>query len=143
MKKYFVDTNIFLRTLVKEDETAFRGCYLFLEAVKTNKIKAATANIVLAEVVWTLQSYYDFSKEKTIEAVQSILNLRGLDIVDSYDSSWSIKQFQKHNVKYVDTLIASIVKEDEPNWVVVSYDEDFDKLGVVRKQPGELVAAEE
>lgn len=57
----------------------------FLKAVKKNKIDAFTSTIVLTEIVWTLNSYYQFKKNETIKAYKSIINLRGLEICDQYD----------------------------------------------------------
>jgi len=138
MKKYFIDTNIFLRVLIKEDKKTFRSCYQLLQAVKTNKIKASTASIVIAEIAWTLRSYYKFPKTKVAQAIKGILNLRGLRIVDSYDSLWAIEKFSRYNVKYIDTLIASILEKQKSEWIVVSYDKDFDKLGIERKEPKQI-----
>ena len=98
MKKYFIDTNIFLRVLIKEDKKTFRSCYQFLQAVKTNKVKASTASIVIAETAWTLRSYYKFPKTKVVQAIRGILSLRGLRIIDSYDSLWAIEKFSRYNV---------------------------------------------
>lgn len=136
--RYFVDTNIFLRTLIKENEKSFTECYRFLQAVKTNKIKAVTSTIILAEIVWTLSSYYIFPKEKITQAIRSIINLRGLKIIDKFNHLKAIELFEKKQVKYIDTLISSMEKISQRQWIVVSFDHDFDKLGITRKEPKEI-----
>lgn len=135
---YFIDTCVFLRTLVKENEEIFKQCYLFLKAVKTNKIRAVTASIVLAEIVWTLNSFYQLPKPQVVEAVRSIVNLRGLKIVDKYNHLFSLDLYEKKKVKYIDAVIASIDEIQARKWIVVSYDTDFDKLGIIRKEPGQI-----
>lgn len=139
MKRYFLDTNIFLRTLVKENEPSFKECCQLLKTVKLNKIKAVTANLVLAEVVWTLSSYYQFPKTKVIRAIKSIINLRGLKIIDGYNPLTTLEIFEDKNIKYIDALIASIEKVHSKEWIVVSYDKDFDKLEVLRTEPKEII----
>ena len=139
MEKYFLDTNIFLRVLIKEGNRVFKDCYQLLERVKTNQIKAATANIALAEIAWTLHSYYQFPKGEVVQAIKGILNLRGLRIIDSYEPFWAIEKFRQHNIKYIDALIASILIRQKSKWVIVSYDKDFDKIGVKRKEPEEII----
>ena len=52
---YFIDTNIFLRVFVKENEKAFKECLDILELVKNGKIKAFINNLVIAEVNWILK----------------------------------------------------------------------------------------
>lgn len=138
--KYFIDTNIFLRVAAKENQKSFKECYQLLQAIKLGKVEAVTATIVLAETVWTLNSYYKFTKEKISQIIKGILNLRGLRVIDQYDPYWATRQFEKTNIKYIDLLIASIEKNRIKEWTIVSYDKDFDKLGVLRKEPGEIIS---
>ncbi|MGB6839051.1 MAG: PIN domain-containing protein [Microgenomates group bacterium] len=137
--KFFVDTNIFLRTLIREDEETYQDCYKFFEFVKLNKIKAVTSHIVLAEIAWTLSSYYGFSKKKVAQALKGIINLRGLAFSDSYQALSALDMFEQKPVKFIDALLASIKEIKEKKWKVVSYDRDFDKLGVVRIEPKEII----
>lgn len=132
MKRYFIDSNIFLRTIVKENDTVFKDCRLFLQSIKDNKIKAVTCGLVLAEVLWVLSSYYHIKKSGLVEALNSILNLRGLKIIDKIDFVEAKKIYEKYNVKFIDAVIASLTLE------VVSYDKDFDKIGITRKEPGNI-----
>lgn len=138
MKKYFIDTNIFMRTLIKENKTSFENCYQLLRMVKLGKIKALTASLILAEIVWTLSSYYQFPKENVIQAIKGIISLRGLKIIDNYNPPFSLNLFSQKKVKYIGALIASIEEIQTKKWIVVSYDKDFDKLGVTRKEPEEI-----
>jgi len=134
-KKYFVDTNVFLRVIVKENRSLFQDSWDFLSLVKQGHITACTSNLVLSEINWVLSSFYKFNKQQVIQALESILNLKNLKINDKHDSFLSIDLYKKHKVKFVDCLIASneIFQKDT---VIVSYDKDFDKLGVVRVEPG-------
>lgn len=137
--RYFIDTNIFLHTLIKENKIAFDECYQLLSEIKAGNIKASTSHIILAELVWTLSSYYGLPKEMVIRAAKSIVNLRGLQLVDGYQAGMSLELYEKRPVKFIDTLIASIINIHEKKWTIISYDKDFDKLGVLRKEPGEIV----
>ncbi|OGK35629.1 hypothetical protein A3A93_05215 [Candidatus Roizmanbacteria bacterium RIFCSPLOWO2_01_FULL_38_12] len=138
MKRYFIDTNIFLRVLIKEDEKSFQECILLLKTIKENKLKAVTSSVVLAEIVWTLLSFYTFPKNRTAEAVESIINLRGLQVLDNYNHRLAIKTFAQSKIKYIDALISSIKEILEKKWIIISYDRDFDKLNVIRKEPHDV-----
>ncbi|MBU1071239.1 PIN domain-containing protein [Patescibacteria group bacterium] len=139
MKKVFVDTNIFLETLIKRDKKEYLQCVRLFEGARDKKIKLVTAVVVMAEVAWTLKSFYGFSRQKVANGLESIYDLPGLSMVDDYDLSVAISMYKNHGVKFIDALVASIKPVREKEWVVVSYDKDFDKLGVVRKEPKELV----
>ena len=138
MKRYFIDSNIFLRTIVQENQKVFKDCRSFLQLIKGNQIKAYTCGLVLAEVLWVLSSYYHIKKPGLIEALESILNLRGLRVIDKIDYLAAEKIYEKYNVKFIDAVIASIITADSTKWLIVSYDKDFDKIGIIRKEPGKI-----
>lgn len=138
---YFVDTNIFLRVLIKEDEKTFEECFRFLKMIKEGKIRAFTSSLVLAEVNWVLGGFYKFPKTKVVNALKSILNLKGLKIVDKYNSRLAVSVYEKFSVKFIDALFVSnfLDYKKEINTIIVSYDKDFDKIGVKRKEPSEFL----
>ncbi len=139
--KYFIDTNIFLRTLIKEDEKSFKDCYRFLEAVRLNKVKGITSHLVLAEIAWTLSSYYQFEREDIAKALESVGNLRGLKIVDGYQIMPALSFYSAKSVKFIDAMIASIKQISAKKWTIISYDQDFDKLGLIRCEPNQVIAS--
>ena len=138
MKRYFVDTNVFIDIVMKRDEKRFRQCSRFFQKVKLNKIKAVTGNVVLAELIWTLKSFYGIGKEEIARRIKSIIKLRGIKLVDNYDPLRAIDLYQSKSIKYIDALIASIRPIQEKKWTVVSFDKDFDRIVVNRKEPGKI-----
>jgi len=138
MRRYFIDTNIFIDILMRRDEKRFIQCSRFFQKVKLNKIKAATGNVVLAELIWTLKSFYGIGKEEIVRRIKSIIKLRGIKLVDNYDPLRAIDLYQSKSIKYIDALIASIRPIQEKKWTVVSFDKDFDRIAVNRKEPGKI-----
>ncbi len=138
---YFIDTNIFLRVLIKENEKTFGECFGILNKIKKGEIKAFTSSLVLAEINWVLGSFYRFSKFQVAESLKGIINLKGLKIVDKHNLRLAVSIYEKHNVKFVDALIASnfLIFRNKFLAVVVSYDRDFDRIGIKRKEPGEFL----
>jgi len=137
---YFIDTNIFLRVLVKEEEKAFRECVQVLNLIKQNKIKASTSSLILSEVEWILEVFYHFEKQKVVDALKSILNLKGLKILDKFDPRITLEIFQEKNVKFIDALIASNPLIFKKAAKVISYDKDFDKLKIIRIEPKAIIS---
>ena len=138
MKTYFIDTNIFIDIAIKRDEKKFEECSHFFKKIKANKIKAVTGNVVLAELIWTLKSFYGAEKEEIARRVKGIIQLRGLKVVDNYNAMTAIDLYQNKSIKFVDALIASIKPIQEKKWTVVSFDKDFDRIGINRKEPGQI-----
>ncbi len=130
---YILDTNVFLRTLIKEDDVSFKACISLLTKIKQNKVEAIVPGIVIAELIWTLRSFYGLSKKETHRAISSVLRLNNLRVKDEYDYPLALELWRKHKSKYIDCAIATLaMKLQLP---VVSYDKDFDKLDVTRIDP--------
>ena len=129
----FIDTNVFLRAIVKEDEQTFNECLSFLKAVSDEKIKAITSTLVFMEINFVLLSFYKFPKEKVQQVLESILDLPHLKIVDIFDMREAIEIYKKTKIKFVDCLLASLLKKKD--FKIVSYDLDFDKLKIERLSP--------
>lgn len=83
----FVDTNIFIRVLVGDcGQNIFSNCRGVLEDVKSKKHTGYTSFLVLAEINWTLRSYYGLSREEAAEAMSGIINLKNLRMLDDFDA---------------------------------------------------------
>ena len=135
MKTYFLDSNIFLRIFTGDVKTQMNECVSFLKFAEKRQDGIVTSSLVLSEIAWTLLSYYKFSREKVILAIRSILNIKGLKIIDEYQPITAMDIFEKFGIKFIDSFIASIPQIFDKKWVIVSYDKEFDKLDVLRKEP--------
>lgn len=136
--KYLIDTNIFLRTIIPENQKSFSECKEIINLIESGFIEAVTTSATLAELAWTLKSHYRLNKDEIVIALKSVKGINGLEIVDSYDSAISIELFEKNNVKFIDCLIASIPAVQNKSWTIISYDKDFDKLKVLKKEPRQI-----
>lgn len=135
---YFIDTNIFLRVIAKNGKQSTKDCELLFKNIKEGTIKAITSSLVLAEINWTLKRLYKLSRKDIVKALKSVIEMKHLKIENKENAFRTLELYEKHNVKFVDAIIASrhdILNRTMP---VVSYDKDFDKLKVLRKEPKDL-----
>lgn len=135
---YFIDTNVFLRVLIKEDPQSFNAGVNLLKKIKDGGLKAVTSSLVLTEIGWTLKSFYKFEKEQVIRAIKSIISLHGLAIIDEINWLYALDLYTSKKVKLIDCLIASKKEIREKKWLVVTYDKDFQKLGIRNATPAEI-----
>jgi len=136
---YFVDTNVFLDLIVREGGVRFKESKLFLDKVKRGEIKAMTSNLVLAEVVWVLSSFYKMERGEISRAVTTIIGISSLKYIEKVDWNSALRLFGDSCAKFVDCMVASVKQVKNRKWVVISYDRDFDKLGVKRMEPGDVL----
>lgn len=98
----FVDTNYFLRFLLKDNQRQFLEVEkLFLEAAE-GKAKLFTSILVFFELYWVLSSYYQYRKPKVIETLRRLLELTFIKLPESEILLGALVVFEKNNVDLED-----------------------------------------
>lgn len=137
--EYFIDTNIFLRVIVKDDKKKAAECERAVELIRSGTIRATTAHLVLAELVWTCLSFYQIGKVDVIKLAHGLAGIPHMSIYDDFDVLYALSRYERHNVKFIDALIASHAKIARDGVAVLSYDADFDKMGITRVEPAQIL----
>lgn len=138
--KYFLDTNIFLRIVVQDDRKKADDCEALIKMMRTGKIRGITSHLVLAEFVWTCLGLYRLHKSEVLKLVRGIVSITHLSLSDEYDTLRALNYYEEHGVKFIDALIAAHVSVREHGSTIVSYDTDFDKLGLIRLEPAQILS---
>lgn len=102
MASLFVDTNVFLRFLTNDDPVkAKRAEILFRDALR-GKVTLATSLLVIAEIIWTLESFYKLEKPDIAAKVEKILNTPNLDCPETPLLFTALDQYVHANIDFVD-----------------------------------------
>jgi predicted nucleic acid-binding protein len=135
MEKIFVDTNLFLRYLTKDDPAKYDRCReLFKKAVE-GKVSLFTSEMVIAELIWTLLSYYKVPKAEVIEKVSIIISTPNLHLLNKAIIADSLLLYSQKNIDFIDAYNALFMKFHRLG-KIYSYDEDFDAIeGIEREEP--------
>jgi predicted nucleic acid-binding protein len=136
MERVFVDTNIFLRYLTKDDPAKYDRCREVFKKAIEGEISLFTSEMVIAELIWTLLSYYRVPKAEVIEKVSIIISTSNLHLDNKSIIADSLVLFSQKNIDYIDAYNAVFMKSQGLK-KIYSYDEDFDIIDgmVERKEP--------
>ena len=128
----FIDTNIFIRFLTNDIPEKADACeQLFREAVEKNENYFAT-EMVIAEIIWVLESYYELPKKEVQEMVEKILITPFLFCPQKDQILNALTLYTDKNIDYIDAYNASVLKEQGIN-EVYSYDRHYDKIEWVNR----------
>lgn len=117
----FVDTNVFLRFLTNDDPVkADRARKLFQRAVD-GEIALGTSLLVLAEIVWTLESFYELEKPEVAAKVEAIVTTPNLACEDSDIVLQALDLYATKNVDFIDAYHAYLLAERGPRRIA-TYD---------------------
>lgn len=121
MASLFVDTNVFLRFLTNDDPAkAKRAEILFRDALR-GKVKLATSLLVIAEIIWTLESFYKLEKSDIATKVEKILNTPNLFCPETPLLFMALDLYVHANVDFVDAYNAFHMK-DQGLTQILTYD---------------------
>ena len=135
MNRQFIDTNIFLRFLTRDDPSKDEGCRDIFKKAIEGEIALATSAMVIAELIWTLLSYYKVPKVDVIEKVSIIVATESLHIPEKDRIMDALVLYGRKNIDYIDAYNAVSMRHDGLT-EIYSYDEDFDAIeGIQRKEP--------
>ncbi|MBE3115536.1 MAG: PIN domain-containing protein [Actinobacteria bacterium] len=128
----FLDTNIFLRYFLKENESVFRRLEkLFSEIILGNIIGVANA-MIIAEVVWVLSRSYKWNKEKICDNIEFILITPNIRFKDKAILVNAVNVYKEKNISFIDAYNYSFIRANGVT-EIYSFDRDFDELQDVKR----------
>ena len=74
----FVDTNVFIRFLTEDIPEKADACEELFKKALADKERLFTTELVIAEIIWVLEFYYELPKNEVQEKVEKILNTSNL-----------------------------------------------------------------
>lgn len=136
MNTVFVDANIFIRYLTNDDPVKADRVDRLLDKAANGTVLLVTAELVLAEVVWVLESFYGLKKDAIGPMIKAILTTPGLKVINSSLVEKAIDYYLCHKIDFIDGYIAAVM-EKEKIIEIFSYDKKhLSRIQAVnRKEP--------
>jgi uncharacterized protein len=111
MKKAFIDTNLFIRYLTNDDADKANRVARLLDEAEKGEVVLVTAEMVLAEVVWVLESAYDLTKKEITPLIRSVLGTPGLEVLNGPLVARAIELYESRNVDFVDGYVVAVMEK--------------------------------
>lgn len=89
--------------------------------------------IVVAEAVWVLESFYEYSKQDIAGALIPLLEQPALRVEGARTVVRALETMSERNVDLADALLAETARSRGES--VVSFDRDFRKLDIKWREP--------
>lgn len=105
--RVFVDTNLFLRFLTRDVPAQATEVRHLFERAARGEIALICNAMVIAEIVWTLTSFYKLARIDIAEKVLAILNTPGLEVESARLLSQAVTDFAERNVDFIDAYNAA------------------------------------
>ena len=130
----FVDTNVFLRYLTRDDPEKSQACYELFKRCERNEEALLTSEAVVAEIVYVLSSkqLYNLAPEEVRVRLMPLLSLMGLKLPNRNVYLRALELYAAFAIDFEDALAVSHM-EHHGLTEIYSYDRDFDRLAHVER----------
>lgn len=126
-----VDANLIIRFLLKDHPSQSPAAKKILSNFQENLL---LTDIIAAEIIWLLTSYYKFSKEEAIEKIYPVLNLPNIECNKSILIR-ALYYYRNFNIDYIDAYLTAYAEEEKLGGIY-SFDKGLDKIkGIKRFEP--------
>ncbi len=109
----FVDTNVFLRFFVRDVEAQYEKARALFEKAEAGTIKLETSELVIAEIVWVLESFYGFTRKEITEVLTTLLASRNLKIANHAKISHAAGLYASGNMDFIDAYNIAYMRSKE------------------------------
>ncbi len=132
----FLDTNVILRYLTRDDEAKAEACYQLFQQVRRGEEELVTCEAIVTEVVYVLSSPrapYRLSHEEIRARLVPILTLRGLRLPQKRVYLSALDLYASSPFLDFEDALAVAHMERLGVTEIVSYDRDFDRLPTLQR----------
>jgi predicted nucleic-acid-binding protein len=109
-KSVVIDTNLLVRYLTDDEPPKAKAVDTLLNRASKGELKILIPSVVVAELVWVLESFYKLAAAEITELVESILNTPGVDIQDKWIIKAALKIYRSKEIDLVDAWIIEFAK---------------------------------
>jgi len=124
----FVDTNVFLRFFVKDAAPLYEKARALFARAEEGKIKLETSELVIAEIVWVLESFYGFARKEVTEVITTLLASRNLKIANHARISEAVRLYASGNMDFIDACNIAYIKSKEYTKIATFDSKHFKKV---------------
>lgn len=134
----FVDANIFVRLLARDDPAKTRACLALFQQARQGEVELHTSEAIIAEVVYVLLSpkHYARSRTEIAAGLRAVLGVRGLHVPQKLSVLLAIDRWdQTKKLDFADCLAAAhALRSHTGN--IYSYDRGVGQIeGIQRIEP--------
>jgi predicted nucleic acid-binding protein len=130
-----IDANFILRFLTNDIPKQADRCTGLLKRIESGSEEVWLPDLVLADIVWTLEKFYKQPKQRIQELLIPILELKGLRHNNKKISKLAFQLYVEKNIDWTDAFVAAQMITQK-KCEIYSYDGDFDKVdGINRLEP--------
>lgn len=126
MKEVLLDSNVFIRFLIQDVPSHFKQAKEIFEDIEEGKIKGFVSLLVINEIIWILENFYELKRDIYIPKFLELLSLSNIKIMEVKKEAILIilQEMPKHTMDFTDVYLF----QAKGKRAIASFDKDFEKM---------------
>ncbi|ACM61549.1 putative nucleic-acid-binding protein [Caldicellulosiruptor bescii] len=130
MKKVWIDANVILRFLLQDHQEFFQKAQKITLEAEQGKLKLLVAPITIAEVVWTLESFYKIPRKEIADILSAFICSDGIEAEEGDVVLFALKSYKESNVDFIDAYLSHHITKSGNNKIFTFDKKHFSRLDV-------------
>jgi predicted nucleic-acid-binding protein len=127
MKKVFFDTNFLLRFYLDDIPAQALKAKKMVQVAKKGDLLLVTNLVVICEMVWVMDSFYDLEKEVIAKKITNLYRTPGITVCNGDILPDALLIYVTNNIDFTDAVVASSAAKNH-----IEYLASFDKKHMKR-----------
>jgi predicted nucleic-acid-binding protein len=124
----YLDTNVLVRHLTGDPEDMAQRATSYLRESDVLML----CDLVVAEVVYVLESYYEVPRARVAELVRSILAYESMHIVDSPLLLRALEVYEVHRIDFAESYLVACAEASGAT-DIASFDRSLDRVTTIQR----------
>lgn len=134
-ERYIVDTNVLVRFFTGQPPAMAQKAKELIAAADAGEVELEILPLIVAETLYTLESYYQMDRKDVASKLNTFLQSRGINPAERARTLDALQRHHDHNVHFADAYLAAAAAE--LHIPIASFDRDLDRFADVKRvQPG-------
>jgi len=125
VEEVLLDTNVILRHALGDDPSHRRQALRLFAQAGEGTLRLLVPSLVIAQVVWTLESFYRASREYIAGLLDALLETPGVTALEPRVVSRCMEIYRTHNIEILDAYLVALAEEAKTPVLATFNKKDF------------------
>jgi len=125
INKILLDANVIVRLFMRDHEAHYQISEAFFIALEAGEKKAILLDLIIAEVVYVLKSYYKQDKQSITSRLKLLLQYENIEVSNRAVIIEALEAYTKKNIDFADAILCA--KKNLESYEIMSFDKDIKK----------------
>jgi len=130
--RVYADTNLFIRFFTGDSDNQSQESKKFLNQVSKGKYELFVCDLIVAEIIYVLESIYHLDRNEVVEKILAIAETDNTIIENRQVILGALDLYEEKNIDFIDAYLASHSIKNNCD-TVFTFDKDFRKIDFIKK----------